>query len=469
MNLSLLPTAITASEAEGATSSSSIAALFTDAGLPADFAKLLGDQLGKELTAVDASTLKSSLAAATDLTPDVDGSKSTSGNSKLNQLLAALGDISATLPAGLTHAGQTGDAAGIKKTTVNEGGKLSSASEKTHDKVDPAALQTLLAMLPHQVANTLGAANLGQKATQTDNNGLTDNKTTAARQDIATLTSLTSQDKGLAALIGGTMVSMKSDKAMDSVKNNKAVSSDDELAGVTPKTKITAAPDKLAPLSAKDADDSTLSAKTIPLAVQAGTITSAAAVDKTLVTSATVPPSLPPVSSPILPTTATASAHISAPASGYLSAQLGSQEWQQSLGQQVIMFSRNGQQNAELRLNPQELGALQISLKIEDKQAQLHFVSAHSQVRAAIEAAMPNLRTALAESGIQLGQSSVGSEGQWQQAQQQNQQNQQDFASRGQPGYGEVAADETQASTPLVTPTALQALANGTGGVDIFA
>lgn len=465
MNLSLLPTAITASEAEGATSSSSIAALFTDAGLPADFAKLLGDQLGKELTAIDASTLKSSLAAATDLTPDVDGSKSTTGNSKLNQLLAALGDISATLPAGLTHAGQTGDAAGIKKTTLNEGGKLSSASEKTHDKVDPAALQTLLAMLPHQVANTLG----GQKATQTDNNGLTDNKTTAARQDIATLTSLTSQDKGLAALIGGTMVSMKSDKATDSVKNDKAINSDDVLAGVSPKTKITAALDKLAPLSAKDADDSTLSAKTIPLTVQAGTITSAAAVDKTLVTSATVPPTLPPVSSPILPTTATASAHINAPASGYLSAQLGSQEWQQSLGQQVIMFSRNGQQNAELRLNPQELGALQISLKIEDKQAQLHFVSAHSQVRAAIEAAMPNLRTALAESGIQLGQSSVGSEGQWQQAQQQNQQNQQDFASRGQPGYGEVAADETQASTPLVTPAALQALANGTGGVDIFA
>ncbi|MFL4555321.1 flagellar hook-length control protein FliK [Yersinia kristensenii] len=469
MNLSLLPTAITASEAEGAASSSSIAALFTDAGLPADFAKLLGDQLGKELTAIDASTLKSSLAAATDITPDVDGSKSTTGNSKLNQLLAALGDISATLPAGLTHAGQTGDAAGIKKTTLNEGGKLNSASEKNQDKVDPAALQTLLAMLPHQVANTLGAANLGQKITQTDTNGLTDNKTPAAKQDIATLTSLTSQDKGLAALIGGALVNMKSDKATDSVKNDKAINSDDVLAGVTPKTKTTAAPDKLAPLSAKDVDSSTLNVKAVPLAAQVGTIAPAAAVDKTLANSATLTHSLPPVSSPILPTTATNSAHISAPVSGYLSAQLGSQEWQQSLGQQVIMFSRNGQQNAELRLNPQELGALQISLKIEDKQAQLHFVSAHSQVRAAIEAAMPNLRTALAESGIQLGQSSVGSEGQWQQAQQQNQQNQQNFASRGQPGYGEVAAGETQASTPLVTPAALQSLANGNGGVDIFA
>ncbi|AIN18661.1 flagellar hook-length control FliK family protein [Yersinia rochesterensis] len=464
MNLSLLPTAITASEAEGAASSTSIAALFTDAGLPADFAKLLGDQLGKELTALDASTLKSSLATATDITPEVDSSKSTVGNSKLNQLLAALGDISAALPAGLTHAGQTGDAASIKKTTINESGKPDSASDKTHDKVDPAALQTLLAMLPHQVANTLS----GQKAPLTDTNGLTNNKTTA-KQDIATLTSLTSQDKGLAALIGGTLVSMKSEKAMDSVKNDKAINSDDVLAGVATKTKITAASDKPAPLSAKDIDNNTLNAKSAPLAAQAETITPAAAVDKTLVSSAPQAHSLPPVSSPLLPTTATASAHVSAPVSGYLSAQLGSQEWQQSLGQQVIMFSRNGQQNAELRLNPQELGALQISLKIEDKQAQLHFVSAHSQVRAAIEAAMPSLRTALAESGIELGQSSVGSEGQWQQAQQQSQQNQQDFASRGQPGYGEFASGEAQVSTPLVTPAALQALANGNGGVDIFA
>lgn len=452
MNLSLLPAVTTAGEAEGASSSSSIAALFTDAGLPADFAKLLGDQLGKELTALDASTLKSSLAATTDLTADVDSGKSASGSSKLNQLLAALGDISATLPAGLTHAGQTGETAGSKKTVISDDSKLDNANDKT----DLTALQTLLAMLPHQVANTLGTANNGQKATLTDGKGLTDSKATA-QQDIATLTSLTSQDKGLAALIGGTVGSVKSDKA---------VTSGDTLAGTTTKNKTSAAQDKLAQLSAKDADTSTLNAKVTPLSAPADTAATAAA-DRTLISSAAVTPSLPPVSSPVLSTTA--STHIAAPASGYLSAQLGSQEWQQSLGQQVIMFSRNGQQNAELRLNPQELGALQISLKIDDNQAQLHFASAHSQVRAAIEAAMPSLRTALAESGIQLGQSSVGSEGQWQQAQQQSQQNQQDFASRGQPGYGETATGEALTSTPLVTPASLQALANGHGGVDIFA
>ncbi|ATM98076.1 flagellar hook-length control protein FliK [Yersinia frederiksenii] len=402
--------------------------------------------MGKELTAIDASTLKSSLAATTDITIDTDGGKSITGNSKLNQLLAALGDISATLPAGLTHAGQTGDAAGVKKTAVNDDRAL----DKTSDKVDLTALQTLLAMLPHQVANTLGTASSGQKANA---NGLIDSKT-STKQDIAALTSLTSQDKGLAALIGGTLGNVKSDKTTNS----------DLLPTTTAKAKTTSTPDKLSPLSAKDPDHNT---KVAPLTAQVETAVTSATVDKTLASSSTVTPSLPPVSSPVLSTTA--STLVSPPASGHLSAQLGSQEWQQSLGQQVIMFSRNGQQNAELRLNPQELGALQISLKIEDNQAQLHFASAHSQVRAAIEAAMPSLRSALAENGIQLGQSSVGSEGQWQQAQQQSQQNQQGFASRGQPGYGEIASGEAVTSTPLTTPAALQALANGNGGVDIFA
>ena len=453
MNLSLLPAAATTSETDGAAASSSIAALFTDAGLPADFAKLLGDQLGKELTALDASALKSSLAAKTDLTADVDGGKSSTGNSKLNQLLAALGDISATLPAGLTHAGQTGDAANTKATTLAD----DSAQDKTADKGDLSALQTLLAMLPHQVATTLGSANQGQKASLTEGNGLSGSKT-STKQELAALTSLTSQDKGLAALIGSTIATA------GNVKSDKAASSDPLLAG-TAKTKT--AQDKLARLTAQTGD-STQTAKVAPLAAQVDTaVTATSTLEKTFVSASATTAALPPVSSPVIaPPTSTL---VNAPVSGHLSAQLGSQEWQQSLGQQVVMFSRNGQQTAELRLNPQELGALQISLKMEDNQAQLHFASAHSQVRAALEAAMPSLRSALAESGIQLGQSSVGSEGQWQQAQQQSQQNQQSFASRNQPAYGETASTDALASTPLVTPASLQALANGTGGVDIFA
>lgn len=99
------------------------------------------------------------------------------------------------------------------------------------------------------------------------------------------------------------------------------------------------------------------------------------------------------------------------PSSALISAQLGSDEWQQAIGQQVLMQVRNGQQNAELRLHPESLGALQISLQIDGaNQAQIHLASGHSQVRSALEDALPQLRAALADSGINLGQSSVGAD-----------------------------------------------------------
>jgi flagellar hook-length control protein FliK len=172
----------------------------------------------------------------------------------------------------------------------------------------------------------------------------------------------------------------------------------------------------------------------------------------------------PPVSSPTVAATP-ASSLVTAPPTPQLNAQLGSPEWQQALNQQVLMFHRNGQQSAELRLHPQELGALQITLKLDDSQAQLHIASAHGQVRAAVEAAMPQLRHALAESGINLGQSSVGSESmpQGQQAQQQN------AGQQGQPSYRDSHAGSEPAAEALSAPQALQAMARAVSGVDIFA
>lgn len=159
-----------------------------------------------------------------------------------------------------------------------------------------------------------------------------------------------------------------------------------------------------------------------------------------------------------------ASALVTAPPTLQLNAQLGSPEWQQALSQQVLMFHRNGQQSAELRLHPQELGALQITLQLDDKQAQLHIASAHGQVRAAVEAAMPQLRHALAESGINLGQSSVGGEAtpQWQQ---------QNGNGEGRASYAERHGGGSDAAPiePVSAPAALQRMANQLNGVDIFA
>lgn len=145
-----------------------------------------------------------------------------------------------------------------------------------------------------------------------------------------------------------------------------------------------------------------------------------------------------------------------------LSAPLGSHEWQQAFSQQVMLFTRQGQQSAQLRLHPEELGQVHISLKLDDNQAQLQMVSPHSHVRAALEAALPMLRTQLAESGIQLGQSSISSESF---AGQQHSSSQQQPSAHAQHADAFGAEDDIA----LAVPVSLQAAARGNGAVDIFA
>jgi flagellar hook-length control protein FliK len=167
-----------------------------------------------------------------------------------------------------------------------------------------------------------------------------------------------------------------------------------------------------------------------------------------------------------LPAPVTASATTSTPSTPMLNSQLGSDEWQQALSQQIVMFSRNGQQNAELRLHPEDLGAIQISLKLDNDQAQINLVSSHSHVRAALEAAIPQLRSALAESGINLGESQVSSDSS---AQGQQFQQQQEARRDGQHGRFSLTQDSDTDITPIAVPAALQARVNGNNAVDTFA
>ena len=103
-------------------------------------------------------------------------------------------------------------------------------------------------------------------------------------------------------------------------------------------------------------------------------------------------------------------------ATALLTPDVGSPEWGKALGQQVIHLSATDRQVAELQLNPPGLGPLKVTLSMSDQQMQAAFVSAHSSVRTAVEAALPQLRALLAESGISLGQTSVGAESQSQTA-----------------------------------------------------
>ncbi len=165
---------------------------------------------------------------------------------------------------------------------------------------------------------------------------------------------------------------------------------------------------------------------------------------------------------PIVTSQATSQPAATVATAPVLSQPLGTSEWQQTLSQHITLFTKQGQQTAELRLHPEDLGQVQISLKLDDNQAQLQMVSPHSHVRAALEAALPTLRTSLAENGIQLSQSSVSSESF--SGQQQSSSQQQQASRSGQNGGFNEESDEL-----LPTPVSLQSAARGNSAVDIFA
>ena len=97
------------------------------------------------------------------------------------------------------------------------------------------------------------------------------------------------------------------------------------------------------------------------------------------------------------------------PATATLNTPLTSPAWPSQLGQQLIQFAqRGGEHQVKMQLHPAELGPLSITLKVTEQGTQAHFLSSHAPVRQALEQAIPQLREALAEQGISLGETSVG-------------------------------------------------------------
>lgn len=86
---------------------------------------------------------------------------------------------------------------------------------------------------------------------------------------------------------------------------------------------------------------------------------------------------------------------------------LGSSDWASDFSQRINWMSKQQNQIAELRLNPPDLGPLDVVLKISDNQASALFISPHGAVRDAVENALPKLREILADNGIALGNTMV--------------------------------------------------------------
>lgn len=95
------------------------------------------------------------------------------------------------------------------------------------------------------------------------------------------------------------------------------------------------------------------------------------------------------------------------PAQFHLNQPMDQKGWDQAMGQRVVWMVRNNMQEAQLQLNPRELGPINVRISVSNEQANVHFVAQHASTREALENAMPRLREMMQEAGLNLAQSDV--------------------------------------------------------------
>ncbi len=91
-------------------------------------------------------------------------------------------------------------------------------------------------------------------------------------------------------------------------------------------------------------------------------------------------------------------------------ARIDTPQFAPALSQQVVWMADKDAHVAELRINPPELGPVEVRLQLKGDEAAVQFVSAHAEVRDALEGSLARLRDSLAQAGIQLGEASIGAD-----------------------------------------------------------
>jgi flagellar hook-length control protein FliK len=147
-----------------------------------------------------------------------------------------------------------------------------------------------------------------------------------------------------------------------------------------------------------------------------------------------------------------------------LSARVGTDAWENQVGQKIVYMVGSEEQTASLTLNPPDLGPMQVVLSVTNDQASVTFSANQEEVRQALEDALPRLREMMSESGIALGNATVNAG---------MQDGRQDQAARGSGGFGngnrrgdaQGATVADNATRPVTRTTVL----GDRGMVDTFA
>lgn len=94
-----------------------------------------------------------------------------------------------------------------------------------------------------------------------------------------------------------------------------------------------------------------------------------------------------------------------------LAPQVSDPRWGEALGERLVWMVRGDTQQARLRLDPPDLGPLEVHIRVVEDEARISFAAPQSAVREAVEAALPRLREMLSASGVNLVQVDVSSQG----------------------------------------------------------
>lgn len=124
------------------------------------------------------------------------------------------------------------------------------------------------------------------------------------------------------------------------------------------------------------------------------------------------------------------------------------QDWPEQLSSHISWQLGQDVQEARIELAPQDLGAIDLQVRVQDGRVQVHIGAAQQATRDLLSEALPRLRELLGDSGLSLSQASVFS---------------QDAQSRGHPAWparsgreaGELATSELPAA---LTPPRLRGL-----------
>jgi flagellar hook-length control protein FliK len=81
---------------------------------------------------------------------------------------------------------------------------------------------------------------------------------------------------------------------------------------------------------------------------------------------------------------------------------VGQPQWSQAVGEKVLWLAAQNVTSAEIRLDPPELGPLQVRVSVHQDQASVSFTSHHSVVREALDQNLNRLRELFGEQGIDL-------------------------------------------------------------------